>query len=218
MHRVHHECRGRLAADRPSVRHPPYPGRSAGATARRRATAPPRRRTRRPLGPRRATPPSSPAPRPPGRPGDAGERPPRARARAVRASSRRPSAAPSAAETGGSKLRGILAVVGSLPVTLAAAAVESFVGIGLGTVTLVALVALDGAGHPAGAPPRPLLGHGRRPPLVFVAVAVADIALAPSAHFSLATLATLLIRGFPAMAIATVVALVIGLDPAGRRR
>jgi hypothetical protein len=49
------------------------------------------------------------------------------------------------------------------------------------------------------------------PPLVFVAVAVLDVAAAPSASLNLATLATLLIRGFPAMAIATGAALVIGL-------
>jgi hypothetical protein len=49
------------------------------------------------------------------------------------------------------------------------------------------------------------------PPLVFVAVAVANIALAPSASFNLPTIATLLVRGFPTMAIATGVALVIAL-------
>jgi hypothetical protein len=56
------------------------------------------------------------------------------------------------------------------------------------------------------------------PPLVFVAVAVVDVVAAPSASLSLATIATLLIRGFPAMAIATGAALVIGLIRMAARR
>ena len=49
------------------------------------------------------------------------------------------------------------------------------------------------------------------PPLVFVAVAAVNIGLAPSAQFSLPTIATLLVRGFPTMAIATGVAIVLAL-------
>ena len=47
------------------------------------------------------------------------------------------------------------------------------------------------------------------PPLVFVAVAVADLVVAPSAHFSLTAMAPLLIKGFPAMGAATVAGLVL---------
>jgi hypothetical protein len=49
------------------------------------------------------------------------------------------------------------------------------------------------------------------PPLVFLGVALVNIALAPSATFSLPTVATLLIRGFPAMGIAVGVSFVICL-------
>lgn len=114
------------------------------------------------------------------------------------------------AETGGSRLRGILAVLAVFLVTLGGAAVDSFLGVGLGTITLVALV--------ASAALATLLVRRRdiwsvvvSPPLVFVAVAAVDIGLAPSARFSLATVATLLIRGFPAMGIAAGVALVLAL-------
>ena len=56
------------------------------------------------------------------------------------------------------------------------------------------------------------------PPLVFMAVAGANIALAPSASFNLATMATLLVRGFPTMAIATGAALVLALIRWAARR
>ena len=56
------------------------------------------------------------------------------------------------------------------------------------------------------------------PPLVFVAVALVNIALAPSATFNLPTIATLLVRGFPAMAIPTGIALVLGLIRMAARR
>ena len=49
------------------------------------------------------------------------------------------------------------------------------------------------------------------PPLVYVAVAVVNVALAPAATLSLTSLATLLVRGFPAMGVATGAAVVIGL-------
>ena len=54
--------------------------------------------------------------------------------------------------------------------------------------------------------------------LVFVAVAVIDVVAAPSASFSVTTLATLLIRGFPAMGISTGIALVIALIRGAARR
>jgi hypothetical protein len=58
---------------------------------------------------------------------------------------------------------------------------------------------------------RDLLSVVIAPPLVFVAVALANIGLAPSATLSLPTLATLLVRGFPAMAIATSAAVLVAL-------
>ena len=157
------------------------------------------------------------SPRAPRRPGygDSGEirRAPAARPSTAQPARRRTAAA----ETGGSKLRGILAVVAMFFLTLAAAALESFVGTGLGTVTLIALV-LTSALATLLVRRRDVFSVMVAPPLVYVAVALADIALAPSATFSLATLATLLIRGFPAMGIATVVALVIGLIRLAARR
>jgi hypothetical protein len=113
-------------------------------------------------------------------------------------------------QQGGGRLRGVVAVLAVFLVTLAGAAVDSFLGIGLGTVTLVALV-----GSTAVATflvrRRDLFSVLVAPPLVFVAVAVADLAIAPSAHFSLTAMAPLLIRGFPAMGIATAVGLVLAL-------
>ncbi len=105
-------------------------------------------------------------------------------------------------------IRGALGVLGAFLVTLAAAAADSYLAVGLGTLTAIALV-----GSVAVAT---LLVRRRdlgtmvvAPPLVFVGVAVVNIVLAPSATFSLPTVATLLIRGFPAMAIAVLVALVL---------
>jgi hypothetical protein len=49
------------------------------------------------------------------------------------------------------------------------------------------------------------------PPLVFVAVAAVNIGLSPNVSLSLPTVATLLIRGFPTMAVATGAAVVLGL-------
>lgn len=119
-------------------------------------------------------------------------------------SERRPAAAPER----GSRLRGIVAVLIVFFVTLAGAAVDSFIGIGLGAITLVALV-----GSTALATllvrRRDVLSVVVAPPLVFVTVALADIAAAPSASLNLPTVATLLIRGFPAMGIATGVALLL---------
>ena len=90
------------------------------------------------------------------------------------------------------------------------AAVDAFVGIGLGLVTLVALVSVTAIATLA-VRRRDLLSVLVAPPLVFVAVAGVNIALAPSASFNLPTVATLLVRGFPTMAVATGAALVLGL-------
>ncbi len=116
-----------------------------------------------------------------------------------------------AAETGGGRVRGVVAVLAIFLVTLAGAAVDSlFMGMGLGLITLGCLV---GSTVLAAAlvRRRDVLSVVVAPPLVFVAVACANIALAPSANFNLATMATLLVRGFPTMAIATGAAFVIAL-------
>ncbi|KQS60255.1 hypothetical protein ASG36_04615 [Geodermatophilus sp. Leaf369] len=113
-----------------------------------------------------------------------------------------------AAQTTGPQVRGWLAVLGVFLVTVLGAGADSFVGVGLGTLTLIALVASTVVAA-AVVRRRDLVTVLVAPPLVFVAVAGVNIALAPSATFSLPTIATLLIRGFPAMAIAVVAALVV---------
>jgi hypothetical protein len=122
-----------------------------------------------------------------------------------------------AADTGGSRLRGLVAVGAVFLVTLAGAAVDSFVGIGLGMITLVALV-LSSATATLLVRRRDLVSVVVAPPLVFVAVAAVNISLAPSASFSLATIATLLIRGFPTMAVATGVTVVLAIVRLAARR
>ncbi len=127
----------------------------------------------------------------------------------------RPRPASAAADEKG--IRGTVAVAGMFLVTLAGAGVDSFVGIGLGLVTLVTLVAITAIATLV-VRRSDLLSVFVAPPLVFVAVAAANIALAPSASFNLATIATLLVRGFPTMATATGVALVLGLVRLAARR
>ncbi|SNS50553.1 hypothetical protein SAMN04488107_2785 [Geodermatophilus saharensis] len=107
-------------------------------------------------------------------------------------------------------LRGVLAVLGVFVITLAGGAVDSFLAVGLGTLTLVTLVAATAVGTLL-VRPRDLLTVVCCPPLVFVAVAAVNIGLAPSASFTLPTLATILIRGFPTMAVATGVAVVLAV-------
>lgn len=124
--------------------------------------------------------------------------------------SARPQERSAPAQTGGGRLRGVVAVLLVFLVTLVGAVADSLLGIGLGTLTLVALV-----GSTLLATwlvrRRDLVSVLVAPPLVFVAVAVADLSIAPSAHFSLTALAPLLIKGFPAMGAATVVGLVIAV-------
>jgi hypothetical protein len=110
----------------------------------------------------------------------------------------------------GGRVPGFAVVIGMFLVTLAGAAVDSFVGIGLGIVTLGTLVGSTAIGTLA-VRRRDLASVVVAPPLVFVAVAGLNIALAPSATLNTATVATLLIRGFPTMGIATGVALVLAL-------
>lgn len=148
-----------------------------------------------------------------------------------RADERRPSARPAAprgasagrgrtapADTGGSRLRGIVAVIAVFLITLAGAAVDSFfMGMGLGLITLGALVGSTVLAALL-VRRRDLLSVVVAPPLVFVAVAGLNIALAPSASFNLATMATLLVRGFPTMALATGAAFVLALIRWAARR
>jgi hypothetical protein len=161
--------------------------------------------------------------------------PPRAGGRAAerarpddRPDDRRPSARPAAAPgasaasrprstEGRGKVRGIVAVLAMFLVTLAGAGIDSFVGIGLGLVTLGALVAVTAIATWV-VRKRDLVSVLVAPPLVFVTVAAFNIGLAPSASFNLPTVATLLVRGFPTMAIATGVALVVALVRLAARR
>ncbi|MCW2701893.1 MAG: conserved rane protein of unknown function [Blastococcus sp.] len=129
---------------------------------------------------------------------------------ARRSETARPRSQAAAPEAGGRRLRGTLAVIGLFLITLAGAGADSFFGIGLGMITLVCLV----AGTVFAAllvRRRDLISVVVAPPLVFVAVAAVNIGLAPSAHFNLPTVATLLVRGFPTMAVATGVAIVLAL-------
>jgi hypothetical protein len=154
-----------------------------------------------------------------GRPGDVGRgRPQRAsdarypdpRRADARDSRVRPQERSAPAQTGGGRLRGAVAVLLVVLVTLAGAAADSVIGIGLGTLTLVALVGSTVVATLL-VRRRDLVSVLVAPPLVFVAVAVADLSIAPSAHFSLTALAPLLIKGFPAMGIATVLGLVLAV-------
>ena len=123
-----------------------------------------------------------------------------------------------APQSGGGRLRGIVAVLAVFLVTLGGAAVDSlFMGMGLGLITLGCLVGSTVL-FAAIVRRRDVLSVVIAPPLVFVAVACANIALAPSANFNLATMATLLVRGFPTMAIATGAAFVIALIRWAARR
>jgi hypothetical protein len=94
--------------------------------------------------------------------------------------------------------------------TLAAAAADSYIGLGLGMITLIALTAGTVLATLA-VRRNDLLSVVVAPPLVFVVVAFLNIALAPSATLSLPTLATLLVRGFPAMGLATGAAIVLAV-------
>ncbi len=136
------------------------------------------------------------------------ESPPDPSAARLRTGATRDRRAPSRPTTPQRGVRGALGVLGVFLLALLGAGADSFVGVGLGTLTLVTLV--------AGTVLATLVVRRRdlgtivvAPPLVFVGVALVNIVLAPSATFSLPTLATLLIRGFPAMAIAVAAALVL---------
>jgi hypothetical protein len=135
----------------------------------------------------------------------------------------RPARRPAAAvETGGGKLRGLLAVLAVFLVTLAAAGVESFLATGLGIMTTIALAASTAVAALI-VRRRDLLSVVVCPPIVFTAVAVVNMVAAPSVHisgikaFGLLMLTTL-VQNFPAMGIATGIGLVLGLIRLAARR
>ncbi len=134
-----------------------------------------------------------------------------------RTGARRPSEAPRRQAAAEGRLRGAVAVACVFLVTLAGGAADSFLGSGLGMITLVALVGATAVATLT-VRRRDMISVVLSPPLVFVAVAGINIALAPSATLSLPTVATLLIRGFPTMAAATAAALVLALVRLGTRR
>ncbi|MBJ7453241.1 MAG: hypothetical protein JHC71_14340 [Blastococcus sp.] len=119
--------------------------------------------------------------------------------------------------TGGGSIRGAVAVLGMFLVTLVGAGIDSFVGVGLGMITLGALLVSTAVAMLV-VRRRDMFSVVASPPLVFIAVAALNIALAPSALFNLPTIATLLIRGFPTMAMATGVALVVAVGRLIARR
>jgi hypothetical protein len=127
-----------------------------------------------------------------------------------------------AVETGGGKLRGVLAVLAVFLVTLAAAGVESFIATGLGIMTTIALAASTAVAALV-VRRRDLLSVVVCPPIVFTAVAVVNLVAAPSVHISGVKalgllMITTLVQNFPAMGIATGIALVIGLIRLAARR
>lgn len=105
-------------------------------------------------------------------------------------------------------LTGLGAVTFILAVTLAVATVESLLGIGLRTQTLVAL---SGSTLLAGlwVRPRDIATIVVAPPLVFALVAALETMLAPALRFTPTVLASILVRGFPTMSIATAIALLV---------
>jgi hypothetical protein len=127
-----------------------------------------------------------------------------------RSGTRRPPAAERPVPERGSRLRGFAAVGGVLLMTLAGGAADWFLGDGLGMITLVALVAATSIATLV-VRRRDVITVVLSPPLVFVAVAAVNIGLSPNVSLSLPTVATLLIRGFPTMAVATGAAIVLGL-------
>jgi hypothetical protein len=128
---------------------------------------------------------------------------------ADRPAARRPGAERPAPESG-SRVRGVLAVLGVLFMTAAGGAADWFMGGGLGMITLVVLVAATSIATLV-VRRRDVLSVVLCPPLVFVAVAGINIGLSPGVSLTLPTVATILIRGFPTMAVATGAAVVLGL-------
>ncbi|MDP9427583.1 MAG: hypothetical protein M3Q47_01280 [Actinomycetota bacterium] len=135
-----------------------------------------------------------------------------ARSPEPRSVSRRPALPGATAQVPGtdSRLRGSVAVLAVFLVTLAGAALESWISTGLGLVTLLVLTAASAVATLV-VRRRDLLTPVVAPPLVYVLVAVLNTALAPSASLNVPSIATMLVRGFPAMAVATAAAGVVAL-------
>jgi hypothetical protein len=129
---------------------------------------------------------------------------------AQRPGTRRPPVAEQPTPQSGGRLRGVVAVLGVFLITAAGGAADWFMGAGLGMITLVVLVAATSIATLV-VRRRDVLSVVLCPPLVFVAVAGVSIALSPAVSFSLPSVATILIRGFPTMAVATGAAVVLGL-------
>jgi hypothetical protein len=142
-----------------------------------------------------------------------------ARSPEPRSSSRRPAGPGATAEApeSGSRLRGSVALLAVFLVTLAGAALETWLSAGLGLVTLVLLTTASAVATLT-VRRRDRITPVVAPPMVYVLVAVLTTALAPSASLNLASVATLLIRGFPAMAVATAAAAVVALIRWAARR
>lgn len=105
-------------------------------------------------------------------------------------------------------LTGLGAVAFVFVITLVVATLESLLGIGLRTFTLIALsVSTLFAG--LWVRRQDLATVVVAPPLVFALVAALEIVLAPTLNLNVAVIATLLVRGFPAMAIAAAIALLV---------
>ncbi len=108
----------------------------------------------------------------------------------------------------GFALTGLGAVAFIFAVTVAVATAESLLGVGLRTLTLGALV---GSTLLAGLWVRSsdIATIVVAPPLVFAVVAALEIVFSPTLAFTPTGLAAILVRGFPTMAIATAIALLV---------
>ncbi|MGK5114772.1 DUF6542 domain-containing protein [Geodermatophilus sp. CPCC 205506] len=113
------------------------------------------------------------------------------------------------------KLRGWAAVTVVLLVTLAGTAADLYLGGGLGFISLVALTASSVLATLL-VRRSDLVSTVIAPPLVFIVSGVAASTVLST--FNLAAVATLLIRGFPAMAIATGASLALALVRWAARR
>lgn len=105
-------------------------------------------------------------------------------------------------------LTGLGAVALIFLVTLGVATLESLIGVGLRSLTLIALAAMTLV---AGllVRRRDVLSVVVAPPLVFGLVAALEIMLAPTLNFTPTVVAAVLIRGFPSMTIATAIGLLV---------
>ncbi|MFW3173023.1 DUF6542 domain-containing protein, partial [Geodermatophilus sp. CPCC 206100] len=115
----------------------------------------------------------------------------------------------------GSRLRGWAAVAAVLVVTFAGAAADLYLGAGLGLPTLVALTGSSALAALL-VRRRDLVSTVVAPPLVFIVAGTAATAVLST--FTLTAVAAMVIRGFPAMAIATGVALTFAIIRWAARR